>query len=104
MASNVRIERTRFHDMKHLLTVSVFLLTAGFLAPAAMAADRRYYDRHGRDYHVYNSQEDRAYRIYLDEQHRNYREFRRAKSNQQQQYFRWRHEHSDQSLFKVEIR
>jgi len=24
--------------------------------------------------------------------------------NQQQQYFKWRHEHSDNTLFKVEIK
>lgn len=62
--------------MKRLL--GVFLLGAAFLVPVAMTADdhhdKRYHERAGHDYHVYNSQEDRAYRIYLGEQHRDYRE------------------------------
>ena len=55
--------------------LSGFLLTTGLLiSVAGVKADddhhryRRYYDREGRDYHVYNQQEDRAYRGYLREQ------------------------------------
>jgi hypothetical protein len=58
--------------------------------------DRRYYDRDG--------QEDRIYRVYLGEQHREYRDFRRVKVVQQRKYFRWRHDHPDNVLFKVEVR
>lgn len=94
--------------MKRLLILGGFLLSAALLAPVAMTAEehfeRRYYDRQGHDYHVYNSQEDRAYRIYLGEQHREYREFHRVNRSRQQQYFRWRHEHPDHTLFKLEIR
>ena len=93
--------------MKRFLILSGFLLGAACLAPFAAAQDRhdrRYYDREGHDYHVYNSQEDRAYRMYLEERHENYREFQRMNRARQEQYFRWRHQHSDQSLFRVEIR
>jgi hypothetical protein len=92
--------------MKLSLILGGFLLGAALLAPVATADDhdKRYYDRDGRDYHVYNNQEDRAYRLYLGEQHQDYREFRKMKRNQQQQYFRWRHEHPDHVLFKVEVR
>jgi hypothetical protein len=93
--------------MKRLLILGGFLAGAALLAPIATAADRhdkRYYDRDGRDYHVYNNQEDRAYRAYLGEQHRDYREFRTMKRNQQQQYFKWRHEHPDRALFNIEVR
>jgi hypothetical protein len=93
--------------MKRLLILSGFLLCAAFLGPVATADnhhDRRYYDRHGHDYHVYNNQEDRAYRAYLGEQHRNYREFHKTNRTQQQQYFKWRHDHPDHVLFKVEVR
>ena len=38
--------------------------------------NRRYYDRDGRDYHVWNEGEDRAYRFYLTDQHLEYREWR----------------------------
>jgi len=93
--------------MKRFFILSGFLLGAAFLVPLATADDhhdKRYYDRDGRDYHVYDTQEDRAYRVYLGEQHQDYREFRRAKPDQQRRYFRWRHEHPDSVLYKVEIR
>jgi hypothetical protein len=89
------------------------LLVAGatMLAPVAMRADdrdnhreKRYYDKKGRDYHTWNDHEDRAYRIYLGEQHRDYREFGTIDSGQRNEYFRWRHEHPDSAIFKVEIR
>ena len=69
--------------MKRFVILTGFLLGVAFIAPLAMKADdhhdRRYYDRDGRDYHMYDNQEDRAYRIYLGEHHRDYREFRRVK-------------------------
>ena len=93
--------------MKRFLILGGFLLGAAFHAPIAVADDhheKRYYDRGRRDYHVYDSQEDRAYRIYLGEQHRSYRQFHTVKRTQQDQYFRWRHEHPDNTIFKLEIR
>ena len=92
--------------MKRFL-LSGFLVGAALLASVATADDhhdKRYYDRNGHDYHVYNNQEDRAYRVYLGEQHLEYREFSKMKRQDQQRYFKWRHEHPDQTLFKVEIR
>jgi hypothetical protein len=92
--------------MKRFLILGGFLLGSAFLVPLASADDheRRYYDRDGHDYHVYNSHEDRAYRVYLGEQHRDYREFHRIRRNERQHYFKWRHEHPDGVLFKVEVR
>jgi hypothetical protein len=93
--------------MNRVLILGGLVLGAALLTPFATADDhndRRYYDRDKRDYHVYNNQEDRAYRVYLGEQHRDYREFHRIKRNDQQQYFRWRHTHPDNVLFKVQIR
>ena len=93
--------------MKRVLVLSGFLLGSAFLVPVATADDhhdKRYYDRDGHDYHVYNSHEDRAYRVYLGEQHQDYREFNKMKRDDQQHYFKWRHEHPDDVLFKVEVR
>lgn len=93
--------------MHRFLILSAFFAGATLLAPVAAKAEdhyRRYYDRDGHDYHTWNDQEDRAYRVYLGEQHREYRDFRRVKVVQQREYFRWRHEHPDSALFKVEIR
>jgi hypothetical protein len=96
--------------MKQFLIVGGLLMAASLIAPVAMMADgdnhreRRYYDRDGRDYHTWNNNEDRAYRQYLEEQHREYRVFPKVRAPQQREYFRWRHEHPDNTLFKVEIR
>ena len=94
--------------MRRFLIAGGLLLSAALIAPVAARADdrshqdRRYYDRNGRDYHSWNDHEDRAYRAYLQEQHRDYRDFHRVNHGQQQQYFKWRHQHPDNTLFKGE--
>jgi hypothetical protein len=94
--------------MHRFLFLSALFFGATLITPMAVKADdhheKRYYDREGRDYHTWNNQEDRAYRLYLGEQHRDYREFRRTKAPEQRQYFKWRHEHPDHVLFKVEVK
>jgi hypothetical protein len=93
--------------MHRFLILSGFLVGAALLAPVAVKADddnhhdRRYYDRQGRDYHTWNTNEDRAYRVYLGEQHRQYVQFPRVRRTQQTEYFRWRHEHPDTVIFKI---
>jgi type III secretory pathway component EscR len=97
-------------NMRRYLILTAFALSAALIAPVAARADdrnhqdKRYYDKHGKDYHTWNNNEDRAYRQYLTDQHRDYRDFNRTNRSQQQQYFTWRHNHDDNSLFKVEIR
>ena len=97
--------------MHRFRILSGLLLGAALIVPVAVRAagddrdhEKRYYDRDGRDYHQWNDHEDRAYRLYLGEQHQEYREFRRVKPAHQKEYFKWRHEHPDDTLFKVEIR
>ena len=94
--------------MRHSWILTLLLAGATLSTPLVMGAadkhDKRYYDRGGRDYHKWDSHEDRAYRVYLGEQHRDYREFGKTKAAEQQQYFKWRHEHPDDVLFKIEIR
>jgi hypothetical protein len=91
--------------MHRFLILSALFVGASLMVPTAMnAADRRYYDRDGRDYHTWNDHEDRAYRVYLGEQHRTYVTFQKNKAVQQREYFKWRHEHPDNVLFKVEVR
>jgi hypothetical protein len=90
-------------------TLSVFFLSACLFLPVALKADdhqndRRYYDRDHKDYHTWNNQEDKAYRVYLGEQHRDYREFNRENRTRQTEYFRWRHDHPDSTIFKVVIK
>jgi type III secretory pathway component EscR len=81
--------------------LGALVLSATLIGPsAARAADgnaheKRYYDQVGHDYHTWNDNEDKAYRSYLQEQHQDYRKFNMVKRPQQQQYFKWRHEHPD---------
>jgi len=94
--------------MYRILILSTIFAGAVAIAPVAARADdhheKRYYDRDARDYHTFDDKEDRAYRVYLSEQHRDYRAFKKNKATEQQQYFKWRHDHPDHMLFKVEIR
>jgi hypothetical protein len=94
--------------MHRFLILTALFAGATFIAPVAIMADdhheKRYYDRDNRDYHAWNDQEDRAYRVYLGEQHRDYRQFNREKAARQREYFKWRHDHPDHVLFKLEVR
>ncbi len=92
---------------------NVALLSAALVIPVAVAptvlraeeqkAARNYHDKQHNDDHSWNGQEDKAYRIYAKENHRKYNDFSRLKERDQQNYWNWRHEHSD-SLLKIEIR
>jgi hypothetical protein len=98
--------------MKRLRILGGILLGMAMIAPIVVRADdhpydkkyydnRRYYDRDGRDYHVWNEGEDRAYRFYLNDQHRPYREWRTVRGRDQVEYFRWRHTHPDSAIVVV---
>jgi hypothetical protein len=79
--------------------LGALLLGAMLITPVAMSADdhhdKRYYDREHKDYHEWNEREEQAYRRWLDERHHEYREWNRVSRKEQQEYFRWRHEHPD---------
>jgi hypothetical protein len=89
------------------------LLSAALMAPIAMTptamraqdqrATRTYHDKQHNDDHAWNGQEDKAYSIYAKQNHRRNTEFSRLKENDQQNYWNWRHEHSD-ALLKIEIK
>jgi Ni/Co efflux regulator RcnB len=83
------------------------LLCAALMAPVALQAqdhhDQVYHDRDHNDDHHWDSHEDKAYRIYVKENHRKNNAFTRLKDDEQQAYWKWRHEHSDEQL-KITIR
>ena len=95
-----------------LILLGGLLLGTALIAPIVVSAgdgddhpynkkyynNRRYHDREGRDYHVWNEGEDKAYRFYLNDQHKEYREWRTVKGPEQQEYFRWRHTHPDATI------
>jgi hypothetical protein len=77
---------------------AVLLLTGSMLLPVTgIAAHHRYYDRDARDWHEWNNNEDRAYRHWLMEERREqrYRGYTHLRAEQQREYWRWRHAHSD---------
>jgi len=75
------------------------VLTLPVTAPALLRADddhpARYEDRAHHDQHEWNDREDRAYRNWSKEQHRDYVQFNRLKREDQDSYWKWRHEHPD---------
>jgi len=83
--------------MSPVLIVSGLVLGAALIAPFATASKyqgKRPRERENRDDRA-GKQEDRAYRAYLGEQQREYRGFGRMTRDDQEHYFRWRHEHPD---------
>ena len=105
------------HSPKMKITMSHFrniaLLSAALMVPIAMApaalraqdqrAARSYHDKQHNDDHAWNGQEDKAYRIYAKQNHRKSGAFSKLKEDDQQNYWNWRHEHSD-ALLKIEIK
>ena len=90
--------------MRHYF--SALLLSAALLAPLAVKAaddehrnsnERRYYDRTNKDYHQWNNNENRAYQRYALENHRSNSKFSTLNSQQQGEYWNWRHDHPDQN-------
>jgi hypothetical protein len=90
---------------------SLALLSAALIAPIAMIplraqdhrAARTYHDKQHNDDHAWSGQEDKAYRIYAKQNHRKTTDFSKLKEEDQQNYWNWRHEHSD-SLLKIEMK
>jgi hypothetical protein len=88
------------------------LLSAALLVPVAVtptvlqAADDRkphmYHDSNHNDDHEWNTHEDKAYRMWVKEKHRKYSEFSALNDRDQQDYWAWRHDHSD-ALLKIDI-
>lgn len=55
--------------------------------------NQRVYDPVYRDYHNWDQGESSAYHQWFDERHEQYRDYTQLNSEQQQAYWRWRHEH-----------
>ena len=89
----------------HSFTV-IALAASLAMAGGARAQDRDRPDRHDReqryedaarhDSHEWNEREEKAYRHYLEERHKKYHDFAKASKKEQAEYWKWRHEHSDE--------
>ena len=87
----------------------VIVLSAALVVPVLVGAQdrdrpdkgqsnqqtRRYEDKAHKDSHEWNAGEDQAYRRYLQEHHKKYHDFAKAKQSEQNDYWNWRHTHSD---------
>src|ERR1035441_6213007 len=92
---------------------STALLSAALMSPIALAprvlraqdqkAARSYHDKQHNDDHAWNGQEDKSYRVYAKQNHSKSRDFSKLKDDEQQNYWNWRHEHSD-AMLKIEIK
>jgi hypothetical protein len=93
--------------MKNFLTTALMgaaLVIPVTLAPSQLKADaHKYHDKGHNDDHQWNSHEDKAYRMWAKENHRKYQNFEKLKEEDRENYWRWRHEHSD-AVLKINIR
>ena len=87
----------------HRYIASLFL-TAALVAPVVIIAapapqeanvQLRYYDKHHKDYHNWDENENRSWGQYLTTKHRNSHEFSRASKREQSNYWNYRHSHPD---------
>ena len=87
----------------HKYIASLFL-TAALVAPVTIIAapapqeanvQLRYYDKHHKDYHNWDDNENRSWGQYLTQKHRNSHEFSRASKREQSNYWNYRHSHPD---------
>ncbi|HVV46962.1 MAG TPA: hypothetical protein VHC72_17240 [Bryobacteraceae bacterium] len=64
---------------------------------------QRYHDQRRNEDHEWNDHEQQAYRMWLRNRHRREVDFNRLSRRDQQNYWNWRHSHSDAQL-KIDIR
>jgi hypothetical protein len=91
--------------------LSSLLLAAALVSPVAMLAaaspqddrrddnrqgenHKRYYDKHHKDYHTWDANEDRSYQRYQTERHQRHA-FVQLNNRQQASYWNWRHNNPD---------
>lgn len=56
---------------------------------------RRVYDPYHKDYHEWDAREDSVYRHWLEGRHEAYVDYERLKHKEQNEYWKWRHEHEE---------
>lgn len=71
------------------------LLSVAALGGAGCAAAVRVYDPEFGEYHYWDRNEEGVFRGYLSARHEPYKEFGSLNSDDQQAYWRWRHDISE---------
>lgn len=78
--------------------LNALVLAAALTAPVAISAQdhpMRYEDKAHKDSHEWNDAENQRYREFQKEKHIKEHDFAKAKKSEQQNYWKWRHEHGD---------
>lgn len=78
-----------------MAALAIPMATVAMPGPQDDHARKRVYDRDHKDYHNWDDKEDRAWGRYLEENHRDRHEFAKANRKEQNEYWKWRHEHPD---------
>jgi hypothetical protein len=86
---------SRKHRYVSSLLLGVVLLSPVVFSGCAERASIRVYDPTYRDYHRWDSHEDVYYQRWEVETHRDHREFRERRTDEQNEYWTWRHNHHD---------
>lgn len=85
--------------------ISSVLLGVAMMSPIALRAQdgdhhhgeaahqQRYYDKQGKDWHNWDDNQNKMYQRYVEENHRQNRDFAKLSKKQQNDYFRWQHQH-----------
>jgi hypothetical protein len=80
-------------------SLSIFALMAALSAPALMIGGcndgYRTYDPYYNDYHVWNNSEVVYYNNWEHETHRDHVDYRKRKSDEQKEYWNYRHNHDN---------
>lgn len=81
---------------KSLYVLELLLIGASLLTTACPGNHYyRPYDPYYNDYHRWDSHEEGYYRQWENETHREHRDFRDRRTDEQRQYYEWRHQHDD---------
>jgi hypothetical protein len=70
--------------------------TLAMPAPQDAGVQVRVYDRHHKDYHNWDDNENHAWGQFLVENHRDHHEYAKSNRREQSQYWNWRHAHPDE--------
>jgi hypothetical protein len=82
--------------MNRVFLIATFAGAVSLLPSAAIAQDHGthvYTDTAHGDKHEWNAKEDEAWKHYREEHHIKQEEFAKLKRKQQEDYWKWRHDH-----------
>ena len=90
---------------KHLIRLFCFVcvLMSATMWTACIHRPHRYYDSYYNDYHRWDDREGDYYRKWSEETHRDAgRDFRKLPNDEQEEYWKWRHQHTNDKKHKHE--